>query len=75
MMQDIESNSELQAPNNPVLPPFYVGIGASAGGLEALEAFFTHMAADSKMAFITRFSTFGPEPEIEVVGDELAGEF
>ncbi len=24
---------------------------------------------------ITRFSTFGPEPEIEVVGDELAGEF
>ncbi len=52
MMQDIESNSELQAPNNPVLPPFYVGIGASAGGLEALEAFFTHMAADSKMAFI-----------------------
>ncbi len=23
----------------------------------------------------TRFSTFGPEPEIEVVGDELAGEF
>ncbi len=23
----------------------------------------------------TRFSTFGPEPDIEVVGDELAGEF
>jgi len=26
-------------------------------------------------AIFTRFSTFGPEPEIEVVGDELAGEF
>ncbi len=33
-------------------PIFYVGIGASAGGLEALESFFTHMATDSHMAFI-----------------------
>jgi len=33
-------------------PIFYVGIGASAGGLEALESFFTHMAVDSNMAFI-----------------------
>jgi two-component system CheB/CheR fusion protein len=33
-------------------PTFYVGVGASAGGLEALEAFFTHMPADSGMAFI-----------------------
>jgi two-component system CheB/CheR fusion protein len=31
---------------------FYVGVGASAGGLEALEAFFTHMPANSGMAFI-----------------------
>ena len=30
----------------------YVGIGASAGGLEALETFFTHMPPDSGMAFI-----------------------
>jgi len=29
-----------------------VGIGASAGGLEALEQFFTHMPADSGMAFV-----------------------
>ncbi|MDG4553215.1 MAG: chemotaxis protein CheB, partial [Candidatus Competibacter sp.] len=33
-------------------PIYYVGVGASAGGLEALEAFFSHMAADSGMAFI-----------------------
>ena len=33
-------------------PIYYVGIGASAGGLEALEAFFSQMAADSGMAFI-----------------------
>lgn len=29
-----------------------VGIGASAGGLEALEEFLRHMPADSRMAFI-----------------------
>jgi two-component system CheB/CheR fusion protein len=29
-----------------------VGIGASAGGLEAFEEFFTHMPADSGMAFV-----------------------
>lgn len=33
-------------------PVYYVGIGASAGGLEALESFFSRMAADSGMAFI-----------------------
>jgi two-component system CheB/CheR fusion protein len=29
-----------------------VGIGASAGGLEAFEAFFSHMPADTGMAFV-----------------------
>jgi len=29
-----------------------VGIGASAGGLEAFKSFFTHMPADSEMAFV-----------------------
>ncbi|MBL8251260.1 MAG: PAS domain-containing protein [Candidatus Competibacter sp.] len=33
-------------------PIYYVGIGASAGGLEALESFFSQMAADSGMAFV-----------------------
>jgi two-component system CheB/CheR fusion protein len=33
--------------------PFYVvGIGASAGGLEALEQFFDNMSSNSGMAFV-----------------------
>lgn len=31
---------------------YYVGVGASAGGLEAIEAFFENMPADTGMAFI-----------------------
>ena len=34
------------------LLPLIVGIGASAGGLEAFRAFFTHMPADTGMAFV-----------------------
>ena len=36
----------------PVKPSLYVAVGASAGGLEAIEAFFTGMASDSGMAFV-----------------------
>jgi two-component system CheB/CheR fusion protein len=32
--------------------PYIVGIGASAGGLEALESFFEHVPLDSGMAFV-----------------------
>jgi chemotaxis response regulator CheB len=35
-----------------VLPSYYVAIGASAGGLEAIDTFFTHMPAKSGLAFI-----------------------
>jgi chemotaxis response regulator CheB len=42
------------APGAPAAsPPFpIVAIGASAGGLEALEAFFTHVPADCGLAFV-----------------------
>jgi len=33
-------------------PVYYVGVGASAGGLEALESFFSQMPAENGMAFI-----------------------
>jgi two-component system CheB/CheR fusion protein len=50
-MQGSEAAPKSEIPD-PSTPLFYVGIGASAGGLEALEAFFSQMAADSGMAFI-----------------------
>ncbi len=41
------------APPAPAAPRFpIVGIGASAGGLEALQEFFGHMPADSGMGFV-----------------------
>jgi two-component system CheB/CheR fusion protein len=43
----------VEAPAAPdVLLPLIVGIGASAGGLEAFRTFFTHMPADTGMAFV-----------------------
>ncbi len=40
------------SPDAPGKPEAVVGIGASAGGLEAIEAFFKAMPVDSGMAFI-----------------------
>lgn len=34
------------------IPSHYVGIGASAGGLEAIETFFRHMSPSSGLAFV-----------------------
>ncbi|PIW51475.1 MAG: chemotaxis protein CheR, partial [Zetaproteobacteria bacterium CG12_big_fil_rev_8_21_14_0_65_54_13] len=34
------------------IPSYYVGIGASAGGLEAIEEFFKHAPTDTGMGFI-----------------------
>lgn len=37
---------------HPQLQPLIVGIGASAGGLEAFKSFFAHMPDDSGLAFV-----------------------
>lgn len=50
-MEEIASNA--QATDwEAARPQLVVGIGASAGGLEALEAFFEHVPTDSGMAFV-----------------------
>lgn len=55
MDDNIEENSKPQADPEP--PPRgasfpIIGLGASAGGLQALKDFFIHMPADSGMAFV-----------------------
>ena len=44
--------ADLAGPSADPLPSFVVGIGASAGGLEALERFFDKVPRDSGMAFV-----------------------
>jgi chemotaxis response regulator CheB len=39
-------------PRDPSLEPYVVGIGASAGGLEAFEQFFAHLPPTTRMAFV-----------------------
>ncbi len=46
------TEQEIQGLHDARPPSFYVGIGASAGGLEAIEAFFKHMPPTSGLAFI-----------------------
>ncbi len=50
--KEMDANEEKNISAEPQAPLAIVGIGASAGGLEALEQFFSHMPADSGMAFI-----------------------
>jgi two-component system CheB/CheR fusion protein len=54
--QEAEMDTQLTAEEKRILrsesPSHFVGIGASAGGLEAIETFFTRMPPDSGMAFI-----------------------
>ena len=46
----INSSSEFESGDNP--PSYVVGVGASAGGLEALERLFDNMPTDTGMAFV-----------------------
>jgi two-component system CheB/CheR fusion protein len=64
-----DSPQESQAPSNE--PDFrVVGIGASAGGLESLERLFTHLPADTGMAFIVLQHL---SPDFRSLMDELLG--
>ncbi|MEO6227760.1 MAG: chemotaxis protein CheB, partial [Thermomonas sp.] len=46
-----EQASKIVSPGS-AKPQLIVGIGASAGGLEAFKTFFSHMPVDSEMAFV-----------------------
>ena len=49
---EINSTSPSEPSENPAASLKIVGIGASAGGLEAFDEFFRHMPPDSGMAFV-----------------------
>ncbi len=55
---------------DPLDPPFIVGVGASAGGLEALEELFQAMPADTGAAFVVIQHL---SPDFESMMDELLG--
>lgn len=58
----------------PVSMPLVIGIGASAGGLEAFRGFFAHMPADTGMAFvlIQHLSPHHPSILVELIGRQTA---
>ena len=47
-----EDSSTVSEPTLERKPTYVVGLGASAGGLEALEQFFSNMPSDTGMAFV-----------------------
>lgn len=51
-VKDPSRGKAVKTPPQVSTPTLYVAVGASAGGLEAIETFFSGMASDSGMAFI-----------------------
>ena len=51
-------------PKEPLRSFHIVGIGASAGGLEAIEEFFTQMSSNANMAFIIINQHLAPKYKI-----------
>lgn len=47
-----EADKAVRSEEESTLPPLIVGVGASAGGLEAFRTFFSHMPADEDFAFV-----------------------
>ncbi len=57
---------------DPHLPDYYVAIGTSAGGLEALESFLKHMPSDSGLGFIVLQHL---SPDFKSLMDELLSRY
>ena len=66
MHEPTEPDAQQEGDSSP--PTFVVGIGASAGGLEALERFFQAMPIDSGLAFVVIQHL---SPDFHSVMDEL----
>jgi two-component system, chemotaxis family, CheB/CheR fusion protein len=68
-MTEREQNERLNAVTDESARDFHVvGVGASAGGLEALEKFFSHLPADTGMAFVVLQHL---SPDFKSLMDEL----
>ena len=65
-----ERSQDPKTTSTPVEPTYYVAIGASAGGLEALQEFFEHMPTKSGLAFIIIQHL---SPDFKSMMDELLG--
>ena len=70
MHEPTEPDAQQEGDSSP--PTFVVGIGASAGGLEALERFFQAMPIDSGLAFVVIQHL---SPDFHSVMDELLARF
>jgi two-component system, chemotaxis family, CheB/CheR fusion protein len=62
--------SSVEVPPQPGRPMYVVGIGASAGGLEALEHFFDHVPRESGMAYVVVQHL---SPDFKSLMEELLG--
>jgi two-component system CheB/CheR fusion protein len=70
MSVEASTNTETSAPVLPAAVPHVVGIGASAGGLEALEHFFDNIPMKSGMAFVVIQHL---SPDFKSLMDEILG--
>ena len=48
----VENNAQTKPEESSADSPLIIGIGASAGGLEALQQFFQHMPGNSGLSFV-----------------------
>ncbi len=67
---DPESDHEVSDRSARPTEPYVVGVGASAGGLEALQHFFDNIAADTELAFVVVQHL---SPDFKSLMDELLG--